>query len=134
MAASYSAVLAAALCEALLGQLARALGGLVALVQHLLQGLEEDALQIEVQQNHQQKGRHCSQQYSAQLVQHGIHDFKERQGKFLKEIEYHRSKSTVNRTLRWCLPSTPLPPIDFFHGVVQHWQVPPDFSHRQAPL
>ena len=63
------------LLQALLGEFARALGGLVALVQHLLQWLEENALQIEVQQNHQQKGRHCSQQYSAQGVQHGIHDF-----------------------------------------------------------
>ena len=62
------------LFQALLGEFARALGGFVARVQHLLERLEENALQIKVQQDHQQKGRHCSQQYSAQGVQHGIHD------------------------------------------------------------
>src|SRR5206468_10619654 len=61
--------------QALCSELSCALGGLVPLLQDLSQWFEEDALQIEVQQDDQQKGRHCSQQYSAQGVQHGIHDF-----------------------------------------------------------
>ena len=63
------------LFQALRSELSCALGGLVPLLQDLFQWFKEDALQIEVQQDDQQKGRHCSQQYSAQGVQHGIHDF-----------------------------------------------------------
>src|SRR5207245_10670502 len=66
------------LFQTLLSELTRAFGGLIARLQHFCERLKEHALQIKVQQDYQQKGRHCSQQYSAQGVQHGIHDVRRR--------------------------------------------------------
>src|SRR5690349_23210617 len=69
--------------EALLGQLTRTFGGLIALPQDLFEGLEEYRLQIERQQDDQNERRQRSQQYSAQLVQSFFHEFsKERRRAF----------------------------------------------------
>ena len=48
------------LLQALLGQFSRALGGFIRWWRTFLQRLEKHALQIKVQENDQQKGRHCA--------------------------------------------------------------------------
>ena len=60
--------------ETLGGQLAGPFRGLIPLAQHLPQGLEKNALQIEVEQHYEQKCGYRFQQYSAQGLQHGIHN------------------------------------------------------------
>jgi len=66
----------------------RASSCFAALLEDALKGFEENKLQIEVNENQENDGRHCLQQKFTQVVRYGIHDF-----------ERERT-SAVNGTLR----------------------------------